>query len=52
MILDLFRKRIEFEDIVGYDHNYTVHIIRHAFEDMKGYESVNIIKSAIYDKGN
>ena len=34
------------------DHNYTVHIIRHAFEDMKGYESGNIIKSAIYDKGN
>jgi hypothetical protein len=23
------------------DHNYTVHIIRHAFDDMKGYESEN-----------
>jgi hypothetical protein len=34
------------------DHNYTVHIIRHAFEDMKGYEFENIIKRAIYDKGN
>jgi hypothetical protein len=34
------------------DHNYTVHIIRHAFDDMKGYESENVIKGAIYDKGN
>jgi hypothetical protein len=34
------------------DHNYTVHIIRHAFDDMKGYESENVIKRAIYDRGN
>ena len=34
------------------DHNYTVHIIRHAFDDMKGYESENVIKRAIYDKAN
>jgi hypothetical protein len=27
------------------DHNYTVHIIRHAFDDMKCYESENVIES-------
>src|SRR5215469_3019678 len=28
------------------------HVIRHAFEDMKGYEFENVIKNAIYDRGN
>ena len=27
----------------------SVHIIRHAFDDMKGYESENVIKKTIYD---
>jgi hypothetical protein len=34
------------------DHNYTVHIIRHAFDDMKDYKSENVIKRTIYDNGN
>ncbi|MGA9150790.1 MAG: hypothetical protein WBZ36_09440 [Candidatus Nitrosopolaris sp.] len=34
------------------DQNYTIHIIRHAFDDMKSYESENVIKRATYDNGN
>ena len=30
-------------DLIG-DHNYTVHIIRHAFEDMKGYDHLQCKK--------
>ena len=41
----------QLKELIG-DHNYTVHIIRHAFDDMKGYESENVIKRAIYDRGN
>jgi hypothetical protein len=36
-------------ELIG-DHNYTVHIIRHAFDDMKCYESENILEGPFMTK--